>query len=324
MTHSTVCRLDLEKLVADQVPDYKNYPKDRKFRIKCPYCEHDKTPALSVLRNFKVGLCYRCEKIFVNDNTNSKLTVDSLYESFKDITPTGLDKNSLRIMNESIFSLYSKIDHNEFLEKRNPFVHDWNYYGIRQGDDEVITPYYMFGEMVYFQIRRYNPRGFYNPKEVNAPLYIPSDARSTPGLWYQDCPTVLVEGPFDAIAYDCVRRSSKRKFNIAALGGKVMTPFRLELLKQLGVSRILVNLDESKLSYDLKESIGTEFGRRNVTVIPSNGDDPEEVLRAEGLEKFSEYVLSYIFETNMFRDKSYYTKDMNCKVDSGNFKINFN
>lgn len=318
-------KLDLESLVSEQIPNYKEFPKDRKYRVKCPHCPEGKSPAMSVLRDFHAGICFRCEKLFVNDDTFSELqpSTSSMVSVFEELL-SNANKDTLKFVNSTILSLYEETKGNDFLKTRNPFVEDWSYYGIREGDHEVITPYYMFGELVYYQIRRYDPRGFYNPKNVNAPLYIPSNVKESPGLWYPDVPTVLVEGPFDAIAYDCVRRYSKRKFNIAALGGKVITAFRTRLLKDLGVSRLTVNLDESELSQELKESMAYEFGRRNINIVPSYGPDPEEVLRKVGLQAFSDWVIQYIFYDQTFRDKQYYSYSMNNDLTSESFSINFN
>ena len=313
-----IVKYDLEGLVAEQIPNYKSFSQDKKFRVKCPFCEEGKTPALSILRNLKVGICFRCEKLFVNDSNLE--TFDTKSDFISDLISLHSDKESLCAINNSIFDLFSDIDHNEFLEKRNPFVKDWNYYGIKQGENEVITPYYLFGELVYFQIRKYNPRGFYNPKNVSAPLFIPSGVKAK-GRWYQDCPTVLVEGPFDAIAIDTVRQYSNKKFNIAALGGKVMTELRSSLLKQLGVTNIVIFLDESVLSEDLSKDMRENYGFRNVSVIPSSGPDPEEVEREMGLEKFSDFVLSYVFKDNTFKDNKYFIPN-NSFLDE-EFKIDF-
>ena len=144
----------------------------------------------------------------------------------------------------------------------------------------------MFGELVFFQIRRYNPRGFYNPKDIDAPLFIPRER------WYQDVPTIVCEGPFDAIALDCVRQNLKMTFNICALGGKVITSYRLTLLKLLGVSSMLVCLDETELSVAFKESVKGEF--YPVVPIKADGRDPEEMLVQFGIDKYSEYIKNYL------------------------------
>lgn len=315
---------DLEKLVEDQIPNWRNFPRDRKFRIRCPHCEEGKSPALSVLRDLSAGICFRCELLFLRDDTKGELKLDENFlEKLEQLKPPK-SKDSLIMINTTILSLYNETQGNDFLRKRDPYVSDWRYYGIREGDHEVITPYYLFGEMVYYQIRHYDPRGFRNPREVNAPIYIPSDVEHTPGYWYQDAPTVICEGPFDAIALSEARKRMSRKFNIAGLGGKVITRYRAELLHQLGVNRISIFLDEEELSKDLKGQMGPEFGWRNINIIPSSGPDPEEVLRILGMKKFIEFIEPYIFDESTFKDKKYsysnYNKEL--KLDD-TFSIEF-
>lgn len=308
-------RVDLEAIVASQYPEYKKVlGKNHKFRCKCPHCAEGKSPALSILGNLKVGICFRCEILFVNDETRAKLTTNDILESlelFKD------DKNSqLTELSKEIFDLFDKVENNEFLNKRNPYVKDWNIYGIKQGDKEVITPYYIFGKLVYYQIRRYDPRGFHNPKNIEAPLFLPR------GEWRSDEPTIIVEGPFDAIAMDCVRTYSGRYFNIAALGGKVMTAYRLNLLKLLGTQLILVCLDETELSQKLKDSIYSEFER--IKVLRADGRDPEEMLRDFGIQQYSEYVIRNLDELveSRWNDRFRLSKT-NEKLLSDTIKIKF-
>lgn len=320
--HLKIVRYDLEKLVAEQIPDYRSRKDGRKFRVHCPYCEEGKTPALSILPDFKAGICFRCNILFIGDDTQGELRMDEDFLSCIDSLRPAKLKDVLCNVSSTILSLYDQIKDNKFLETRNPFVPDWNYYGIRQGDHEVVTPYYLFGELVYYQIRHYEPRGFKNPTGINAPLYIPSNTGKSPGLWYQDVPTVIVEGPFDAIAYDVARRFLKKRFNIAALGGKVVTQYRVNLLRELGVTKLVLNLDEYELSRNLKDQLA-EFGfrRSDINIVPSSGPDPEEVLRSMGLEKFSHFVEKYIYQDRKPSGRGYGFQIRDLHLDS--FKMSF-
>ena len=117
------------------------------------------------------------------------------------------------------------------------------------------------------------------------------------------------------IAYDCVRRYTKRKFNIAGLGGKVMTDYREQLLRMLGIGRVTINLDETKLSKELKRDMVDRHLGTYINIVPSTGDDPEECLIKMGLKKFSDFVLPYIFDENIWRTtSSFYAPDMDSPV----------
>ena len=293
-------RIDLESLVSSQIPEYRKYPPERKYRLKCPHCGNDKSPALSVLRNMRVGICFRCEILFINDDTAGTLDSESISQALEGFTRK--THQGLQVLNGSIFDLYEPVHDNEFLNHRNPYVKDWNYYGIRQAPNEVITPYYLFGNLVYYQIRGYNPRRFNNPRGIEAPIYIPSDVHTSPGLWYPDAPTVIGEGPFSMIAYDCVRRYTGKRFNIAGLGGKVLTDYRENLFRLLGLEHVTLNLDETRLSQELKQDMKERRLGRRINIVPSDGDDPEEVLVKVGLKKFSDFVLPYIFDDDTWRD----------------------
>lgn len=302
-------RVDLEQLVSEQIPDYKKYPASRKYRIRCPHCESGKSPAMSVLHNLKVGICFRCEILYVNDDTQGQLKTEDIADSL-DSFAVDSNHQGLKLLNPSIFDLFEPVEDNFFLNNRNPYVPNWNYYGIRQGHNEVITPYYIFGNLVYYQIRKYNPRGFHNPVGIEAPIYIPSNVKVAPGLWYPDAPTVIGEGPFSMIAYDCVRRYTKKRFNVAGLGGKVLTDYREQLLRMLGVGNITINLDETRLSQELKrDMISRGLGNR-INIVPSDGNDPEEVLVKIGLKKFSDMVIPYIFDDSSWTEPKFYAPDM--------------
>lgn len=309
-------RVDLEAIVASQYPDYRKIKgTNHKFRCKCPHCEEGKSPALSVLGNLKVGICFRCGILFVNDETKAKLTTDDILESLE-IFKSEKKSSQLTELNKDIFDLFDDVKNNEFLNNRNPYVQDWNEYGIKQGNKEVITPYYIFGRLVYYQIRRYEPRGFHNPKNIEAPLFLPR------GEWRSDEPTIIVEGPFDAIAMDCVRKYSKRYFNIAALGGKVMTSYRLSLFKLLGTRLVLVCLDETELSKSLKDSVYSEFER--IRVLKADGRDPEEMLRDFGIEQYSEYVIRNLDELVESRwNSKFHLNKSNEKLLSEDIKVKF-
>ena len=313
-------RVDLEQLVSDQIPDYASYPKDKKFRIKCPHCRQEKSPAMSVLRNLRVGICFRCEILFVNDDTEGELKSEDIESSLYGIR--NVEKHQgLQAIDDSVFDLFEPAKDNEFLNHRNPYIPDWNYYGIKQAPNKVITPYFLFGNLVYYQIRRYNPRGFQNPTGIEAPIYIPSNVRKAPGRWYPDAPTVIGEGPFSMIAYDCVRRYSGKKFNIAGLGGKVMTDYRENLLKMLGLGDVTLNLDETKLSQELRlDMIHRRLGRR-INIVPSTGLDPEEELNRMGLQRFTDFVLPYIFENSIWKENVLTTPDANATMVDTKLKL---
>lgn len=307
-------RVDLEQLVSEQIPDYKKYNPNRKYRICCPNCAEGKSPAMSVLHNLKVGICFRCEILYVNDDTKGQLRTEDIASSLDSFAKDS-SYQGLKILNDSIFDLFEPVKDNYFLNNRNPYIPDWNYYGIKQGDSEVITPYYLFGNLVYYQIRHYNPRGFHNPSGIEAPIYIPSNVRRAPGLWYPDAPTVIGEGPFSMIAYDCVRRYTKKKFNIAGLGGKVLTDYREQLLRMLGVNHVTLNLDETKLSQELKRDMRSRGLGGKINIVPSDGRDPEEVLVKIGLKKFSDMVIPYIFDDSSWEDRRFYAPDMDTPIE---------
>lgn len=289
-------RIDLEALVASQIPFYKDYPKDRKFRVRCPDCPSEKSPAMSVLRDFRVGICFRCEKFFVNDTLETKLQTKEDFVEVIDEFSKSSHPQFLTAVNSMTLNLFDPIKDNEFLNNRNPFVEDWNYYGIRQSEGRVLTPYYMFGQLVYWQMRIYEPERRFLNIQKEAPLYIPSDVNKSPGKWLDGAKTILCEGPFDAIAIDCVRRKYKERFNIVALGGKVLTEYRIQLLKSLGCNDFVVFLDETKLSESISWGLRYNFGG-TVQIVPSDGRDPEEWLRELGEQKFFNKLQFYLNST---------------------------
>lgn len=100
-----------------------------------------------------------------------------------------------------------------------------------------------------------------------------------------------------------------------------MTDYRENLFKMLGLGDVTLNLDETKLSQELRlDMIHRRLGRR-INIVPSTGLDPEEELNRMGLQRFTDFVLPYIFQDNIWKENVLTTPDANTTLVDTKLKL---
>lgn len=257
------------------------------YRVKCPFCDPSKSPALSIHKSLQYGYCFRCNIAFKSSDNISDSIDDN--DKFDDIPfTTAIDEDIITTPNSKIQipSNYMPITTNKYLIHRNPTISDWSPYHLytSQGYD-ILIPYYSLDDstLLYYQIRYYtNPRRFYNLKDISKPLYHPLPLINSSIV-------ILVEGCYDAIALSHLLPN----VNVLSLSGKSITPYQLSQLSNINYSFLLIFLDNTELSYDLIKS-----NNLKASVIPNNestqGDIEERCIRSSTSE-FQSIIHNIIF-----------------------------
>jgi 5S rRNA maturation endonuclease (ribonuclease M5) len=254
------------------------------YRVKCPFCDPSKSPALSIHSSLDWGYCFRCNIVFKSPNSTSNIDDDSIL----DIPFSVIDEDIITTPNSviSIPNNYFPIVTNKYLIKRNPNITNWSKYNLytSQGYD-ILIPYYSLDNstLLYYQIRYYtNPRRFYNLKDIQKPLYHPLPLINSSIL-------IIVEGCYDAIALSDILPD----INVISLSGKALTEYQISQLHQINYSLLLIFLDDTELSQDLITT-----NHLKAKIIPNNeseqGDIEERCIRSNKQE-FKNIINDLIF-----------------------------
>lgn len=249
------------------------------LRGKCPDCPPGKSPALSIHKSLIFARCFRCSKLFINKGMHYEdIICGTLGGEVECPSICGVT----HVPNPMIEILYEKVPKEgiEYLVNRNKYVTDWTKYRLGYDESSVFIPYYYMDRFIFYQLRYYTGDRRYNMPSLPSPLYLPHE-------WDITLPTIICEGPFDAIALDTTVGDL---FNIVAVIGKELTKYKLRILSNLSTSNYYVMLDEYELSEDL---INKNKYLDDARVIYSDGPDPEELLNSMGLEKFRQYIIDH-------------------------------
>lgn len=268
--------IDIKSLMDFNKYTQKDFIGKEYLRGRCPDCPSGKSPALSIHKSLKYAKCFRCDSIFINLGMHHEEIMDILLN-------TEAEESSLcgikKCPDPMVELFYDKVSPSgtEYLRNRNPFVQDWTKYNLGYDDKSIFIPYYYMGRMIFYQIRYMEGERRYNMPSLPSPIYLPHE-------WNIFLPTIICEGPFDAIALDC---SVGDKFNIIGLVGKELTAYKCQLISHLSTPKYYIMLDEEVLSNRLR------YRNRllsDATIIPTSGPDPEEVLLTLGMDGFRDYI----------------------------------
>lgn len=268
--------LDINSLLEYNNKSVNDFEGKEYLRCKCPNCPEGKSPALSIHKSLKFARCFRCGTLFINQGLHYEQLKDDLFSLERE------DKNICgvgKFPDSSITMLFDNVpmEGNEYLRSRNPHVTNWTKYHLGYDDNSIFIPYYYMNKLIFYQVRYMSGARRYNMPSLPSPLYFPHE-------WDMTLPTIICEGPFDAIALDCAVGD---KFNIVGLVGKELTNYKKRLLNNLSTPKYYIMLDEYELSKHLKEK---NYNLRNAEIIYTDGPDPEELLNAMGRESFIEYI----------------------------------
>ena len=150
----------------------------------------------------------------------------------------------------------------------NRLIREYRNFDLRFSDDGIYIPYYFDGEIKYYIKRLYKPIGdmkYFLPPIKSKPFYLIDRGSDV---------YVICEGPFDAMSIAMVYPD----VNVLAISGSTMTTAQINSLDDRLPDKIIVWLDNTELSTNLRDKLKKKIIYADYNIVKSNGDDPEEML----------------------------------------------
>lgn len=283
----TLVFCDLEEYTQGFIDDLLYDEDEKDFHVECPHCLNAyKTDSsydgpytkrkLYVAKDFSIGHCFRCDRIFINTNERINLNVDL---SSYDITQQefSLVKLNGSDWNLDLFDAFKENDDEGFeylVTKRHKYMRQLkSVLKIRFLNHNPVIPFFYRGQLIYFQIKRINAQHgqmpYFSPPITHKPPYIieHGDNRKF----------VICEGVFDAIAC-LILYPDRTPF---AVLGSTITDYQIAMLRTYLPSDILVQMDNTELSKNVAARISKHINYANISLHPSSGLDPEEILKLD-------------------------------------------
>ena len=245
-----------------------------KFICHCPFCKaegHTKHK-LYIDEDFSVGHCFVCGRAFINVN-------DSLDFDIQDINFTAPDPSSWKVIPYSDVNRYfdyskKNDDGLNYLIQRHGFLKELseglNFRYTQAGD--VVIPFVYHGNVIYYQIRSIQNsklRRYWLPPMPSGtkPPYIIENGNNKK--------IIVCEGVFDAIS---LLIQAPQWTPIAVLGSSI-SDYQLGFLREYVPEEIVVYMDDTEKSRFVQKKIKSVIDYCPVTIIESDGTDPEENLK---------------------------------------------
>jgi len=287
-----VIAMDLERYVKEMKSRGLFREKKNDYAVMCPNCmkrHKEKGDAASyrklhlwISKDYQYGQCFRDHTVFVSDNqifnTNvkrmespvdmSNWTLDILgeegywtlsrFNTLSDNDQIGIDYLASRIyLYRKLYSILNiRFDHNH-----NPVV-----------------PFYYKDQLIYYQIRNKDyVKGSDKPKYFSPPIdhkppYIIEHGENKK--------FVICEGTFDAMACSILFPD---RTPFAVLGSDI-TDYEIAMLRGYVPEDILIYMDDTNLSYEVKNKLERYINYAEFNIQKSNGQDPEERLKESFIE----------------------------------------
>lgn len=252
------------------------------YQITCPYCVdaylHDNSYTspylkykLYVKKDFSIGHCFRCDRVFVDNDDSLKFEI-SYPEPRSSMETFELVKLNHEIWNLDMFESFSEFDqigYNYLVYDRHMYLKElYRVLKIRFSDSNPVIPFFFKGELIYYQIKIIHGNiPYFSPPITHKPGYIIEHGDNKK--------FVICEGVFDAIA--CLILYPDRT-PFAVLGSNI-TDYQIAMLRSYIPEDILVYMDETELSKKVMNRIYEYINYAELSIRPSNGTDPEEYLK---------------------------------------------
>jgi hypothetical protein len=275
------------------------------YICQCPYCKtaylHDHTYdgpytkyKLYVKKDKTTGFCFRCDQAYVNasndDQVSFKIEVPEPEMLLGDFELTKLDNSGTWRLD--MFDDFDKFDAQGFeylVNKRHSYFNKLaDLLNIRYSNHNPVIPFYYRGELIFYQFkivdpkrhvtRRKNSRGEYEEKVYQEPKYFTPPIDHKPPYVIEhgnNKKFIICEGTFDAIAL-LLQAPSYTPF---ALLGSSITDYQLAMLRTYIPEKIIVYMDETELSKKVVNRLNAFINYADISIIYSNGEDPEERLK---------------------------------------------
>lgn len=247
------------------------------YIIHCPFCKEEghTKHKLYIKSDLTVGHCFVCHRAYINVNDDIRL--DYKVPNF---CPNLIVPNELIKLSDPTWSLdkyYNEFEdfdkHGyEYLINRNPYLKNlYKILGFKFWKGNVVMPFFdNNNEVFYYQIRfttgNSNIRYFFPPISYK-PCYIIRHGNNKK--------LAICEGVFDAIALLIMAP----EYTPIAVMGSSISDYQLNIIRKFTPDKIIIAMDETKLSIGILNKIKKVIDYCPISIIKSDGEDPEEKLR---------------------------------------------
>lgn len=270
--------LVLKSLGVDRVEDAELQLKNNKeYIIHCPFCKEDghTKHKLYVTSDFKTGHCFVCSRVFIGETNEIDTSFDipdfGLVNNTEEFKVVPLSDPTWTLSNYyNKFDDFSDIGY-KYLIGRHGFMKDlYKTLGFKFWNDNVVMPFFYKGKIFYYQIRFTGNSGdirYFFPPISKKPPYIIEHGDNKK--------FIICEGVFDAIAL----LIQAPEYTPMAVLGSTISDYQLEFLREYVPQEVIVYMDETSISKKIEKRIKTKIDYCPISIIPSNGEDPEEKMK---------------------------------------------
>lgn len=248
----------------------------REYIIHCPFCREEghTKHKLYIKSDLTVGHCFVCGRAFVN--VTDEVKVDYKIPNF---FPTLNKKPGVNIvtLSDPVWSLdkyYNEFDDfdqkgYDYLVGRNPYLAQlYKILGFKFWDGNIVMPFYYKDKPFYYQIRftgKSKIRYFFPPIKDKPCWILEHGNLENPAI-------CISEGIFDAIA---MLLQAPQYIPVAVLGSSI-SDYQLDMIREYTPRKIAIFMDETDISIRIANKIKKVIDYCPISIIKSNGEDPEE------------------------------------------------
>lgn len=244
----------------------------------CPFCKaegHTKHK-LYIKTDLTVGHCFVCDRNYINV-TDKGTVIDYQVPDFLGMFG-GYQGFNLVKLNHPVWTIdkykyefddYSEIGYNYLLGRHKYLGELSKILCFKYMDDNVVIPFFYKSEPIYYQIR------FTGNSKIR--YFLPPISNKCPYIIHREGirKIIICEGVFDAIALLILAPD----YIPCAILGSSISDYQIEFIREYIPEKILVYLDETKLSIGVAKKLKTVIDYCPIGVIKSEGEDPEENLK---------------------------------------------
>lgn len=247
------------------------------YQCPCPFCRLEGHQSgftgrkLYINDEYTLGHCFVCHRAFMNVNDELKFDIPDL--DFM-VDTSGLHKSIVpyeRINDYYKFSEDLK-DGFDYLISRHGFLGELSkclkFRYTEELGGGIVIPFIYHGNLIYYQVRYF--------KSKKTRYFLPPMPKGTKPPYIienGDCKRLVVcEGVFDAISL-LIQAPS---WTPVAVLGSMITDYQLNFLREYVPEEIVVYMDDTEKSIQVQKKIKSVIDYCPVTIIPSDGTDPEE------------------------------------------------
>lgn len=251
------------------------------YIIHCPFCraEGHTKHKLYIKSDLTVGHCFVCDRAFVN--VTDEVKVDYKIPNFFNggfFNDNNTPKELVRLSDptwtlDKFHNEFDDFDQKgyDYLVKRNPYLSElYKILGFKFWQSNIVMPFFDDqGKVFYYQIRftGNSKIRYFFPPISHKPCYIIK--RNNPEAAHR---LIISEGIFSGIASMLM---SENYTSISILGSSV-SDYQLNMIRQFVPEKIVIFLDETKLSIGVANKIKSVIDYCPIQIIKSDGEDPEE------------------------------------------------